>query len=262
MCLLPTPMLLLILSMLAGCTSTPSRPASGAFVEREVRVDGALHRYQVFVPARSATAAKPPVILFLHGSGERGDDNRKQAAVGLGRTCAGTWRISPRSWCSRRAPRAASGATTPNCRWPRSTRPSLSFHGDPARVYLTGMSMGGYGTWDLAVRQPGLFAALVPICAASPHRATAGRRCASPPSTARRIRSPPSLRRSRIFPYGCSMAPDDLASRNSRGRWKPRSKAAGVCATRATPSSPTPTTPGSAYSQTPALWEWLFAQRR
>ena len=82
--LLPTLMLLLILSMLAGCTSTPSRPASGAFVEREVRVDGALHRYQVFVPARSATAAKPPVILFLHGSGERGDDNRRQVAVGLG----------------------------------------------------------------------------------------------------------------------------------------------------------------------------------
>jgi len=35
---------------------------------------------------------------------------------------------------------------------------------DPARIYLTGLSMGGYGTWDLAVRQPERFAAILPIC--------------------------------------------------------------------------------------------------
>jgi predicted peptidase len=35
---------------------------------------------------------------------------------------------------------------------------------DPARIYLTGLSMGGYGTWDLAARQPERFAAILPIC--------------------------------------------------------------------------------------------------
>jgi predicted peptidase len=35
---------------------------------------------------------------------------------------------------------------------------------DPDRVYLTGLSMGGYGTWDLAERMPKRFAAAVPIC--------------------------------------------------------------------------------------------------
>ena len=35
---------------------------------------------------------------------------------------------------------------------------------DPARVYLTGLSMGGYGSWDLAARHPHRFAALLPIC--------------------------------------------------------------------------------------------------
>jgi predicted peptidase len=38
------------------------------------------------------------------------------------------------------------------------------FKGDPARVYLTGLSMGGYGTWALGAQWPGRFAALVPIC--------------------------------------------------------------------------------------------------
>src|SRR5205823_5096046 len=38
------------------------------------------------------------------------------------------------------------------------------FRGDSARVYLTGLSMGGYGTWELALEHPGRFAALVPIC--------------------------------------------------------------------------------------------------
>jgi len=38
------------------------------------------------------------------------------------------------------------------------------FHGDPTRIYLTGLSMGGYGTWYLAGRYPGKFAAIAPIC--------------------------------------------------------------------------------------------------
>ena len=35
---------------------------------------------------------------------------------------------------------------------------------DPARIYLTGLSMGGYGSWDLAARMPDRFAAVIPIC--------------------------------------------------------------------------------------------------
>ncbi len=38
------------------------------------------------------------------------------------------------------------------------------FHGDRNRIYLSGLSMGGFGTWEFAARNPGRFAALVPIC--------------------------------------------------------------------------------------------------
>ena len=40
------------------------------------------------------------------------------------------------------------------------------FNGDPKRTYLTGLSMGGYGTWETAISAPARFAALVPICGA------------------------------------------------------------------------------------------------
>jgi predicted peptidase len=41
------------------------------------------------------------------------------------------------------------------------------YHLDTARQYISGMSMGGYGTWDLAMRQPNRFAAIVPVCGAA-----------------------------------------------------------------------------------------------
>src|SRR3546814_5591067 len=43
---------------------------------------------------------------------------------------------------------------------------TAEFNGDRDRTYLTGMSMGGYGTWELALAQPERFAALVPVCGA------------------------------------------------------------------------------------------------
>src|SRR3546814_3569894 len=63
--------------------TTPAAMRHAGFVQREVVVDGRSHRYQVFVPA-AASAAKPPVILFLHGSGERGDAGIKPTLAGLG----------------------------------------------------------------------------------------------------------------------------------------------------------------------------------
>src|SRR5205085_11371346 len=58
---------------------------TGHFVAHAVTVDGALHRYQVWVPAAYDASRRWPAILFLHGMGERGDDGEAQTTVGLGR---------------------------------------------------------------------------------------------------------------------------------------------------------------------------------
>lgn len=149
---------------LSACQSMPSA-ATGTFVKRELSLDGATYRYQVFVPASRFRKDKAPVVLFLHGSGERGSDGEKQTQAGLGpylRTHADDFPAiavfpqSPdgRSWDGDVAQMALAVLEAA----------STEFGGDPQRTYATGLSRGGYGTWELALLQPQRFAALVPIC--------------------------------------------------------------------------------------------------
>ncbi len=136
------------------------------FLDRTLRVGNEKFRYQVFIPAGWDGRSKWPVILFLHGAGERGDDGLLQTDVGLGhaiREHAERWPFlvvmpqCPRNrlWVDRDMQALALTALE---------RAIEEFNGDPGRVLVSGMSMGGYGTWELAVSHPGKFAALVPIC--------------------------------------------------------------------------------------------------
>ena len=136
------------------------------FLDRAVTVGGTEYKYQVFVPEDWTKNKKWPVILFLHGAGERGDDGLIQTEVGIGTAIR------------RYRGRFPAVIVMPQCRknvwWSDSTMADAAmatlaaaqkeFHGDPVRTYLTGLSMGGYGTWYLAGKYPGKFAAIVPIC--------------------------------------------------------------------------------------------------
>src|SRR5690606_22831486 len=160
------PAIALATMMLGACASAPDRAASatGTFVERELALDGRTHRYQVFVPARADAAAKAPVILFLHGSGERGDDNRRQLEVGLGPRVRAAAAEFPAIVVFPQALEGAEWNQLVDVVVAQLEAATREFGGDPDRTYLTGLSMGGYGAWDLALREPGRFAALVPVC--------------------------------------------------------------------------------------------------
>jgi len=141
--------------------------AAAAFVARTVIVDGVARKYQVWVPAAYDRSRKWPAILFLHGSGERGDDGQKQIAVGLGPALR-DGKVD-----------AAAIVVFPQCpdgqRWvePTPTRVAIAaldaaereFSIDRSRVALTGMSMGGAGAWMLAARYPKRWSALATVCA-------------------------------------------------------------------------------------------------
>ncbi|KAB7763785.1 phospholipase [Xanthomonas maliensis] len=159
----------LVALALVGCAGMPDRhpdPRSGHFVMRSLQLEGREYRYQVFVPA--AAAAQPrPIVLFLHGSGERGDNGRDQTEVGLGpylRDHAADFPalvVLPQvpddeEWLGINARMAIAALDAA----------SAEFNADPQRTYLTGISMGGYGTWEVGLMQPQRFAALVPICGA------------------------------------------------------------------------------------------------
>jgi predicted peptidase len=161
---------LLCLAIFAVSLAAPSRSAARAretgFLDRTLSLQGKTYKYQVFVPDNWSPKQKWPIILFLHGAGERGSDGLLQTEVGL-----------PRAIRENRS-RFPTIVVIPQCpsdHWwtePLMQQVSLGalaaaaseFRGDPKRTYLTGLSMGGYGTWALATQYPGKFAALVPIC--------------------------------------------------------------------------------------------------
>ncbi len=143
----------------------------GGFVKRSVVVEGTTYPYQVFVPrparAPSGTGAggRPPVILFLHGGGERGTDGERQTQVGLGPVVRAQADTFPALVIFPQAPPDSLWHGPPARAALAALEAAMAEHGaDPDRVYLTGISMGGYGSFELALAQPERFAALVSVC--------------------------------------------------------------------------------------------------
>ena len=139
-------------------------------------------RYRLLEPPSGKAGRKAPLVIFLHGVGERGSDNRRQLANGVREfflkadhrekfPCFALVPQCPRDdfWVKTRwnaesmtqapKPTGATSAVLELAARLIRERPV-----DADRVYVMGLSMGGYGTWDLITRKPKLFAAAVPIC--------------------------------------------------------------------------------------------------
>jgi predicted peptidase len=128
--------------------------------ERDIVVRAKL-KYLLFLPDGYEQSEKQwPLILFLHGSGESGDDLalvKKHGPPKIVET-------------KRDFPFIVVSPQSPGRGWRPETLKALldeivlKYNVDRNRVYLTGLSMGGYGTWSLAAAYPDAFAAIVPIC--------------------------------------------------------------------------------------------------
>ncbi|MBK8478485.1 MAG: prolyl oligopeptidase family serine peptidase [Opitutaceae bacterium] len=124
--------------------------------------------YRYLVPAGYDAAQHYPLIVFLHGSGERGSNNTAQlnnnANGALQLVSTANQAIIP---CFMLAPQASVvegwNANTLNQVVRAITRMEADYSIDPNRVYVTGLSMGGAGTWEILTRYPFLFAAAVPM---------------------------------------------------------------------------------------------------
>lgn len=249
--------------LLSACMTLPER-ASGAFVERSIDIDGSPHRYQVFVPAHSAGGGKPPVIVFLHGSGERGDDGAKPTLVGIGSYIRAHQDSFPAVVVFPQAPDGSEWSGNLDLVFATLDAASREFHGDPDRTYLTGLSMGGYGVWDVALRAPGRFAALAPVCGAvkqpreerdTLYVAAVANETDPYTAIATRLRNVPAW----IF-HG---AKDDLVPPEDDRKLIAALRAAGASDARYTEfPDANHNSWDPAYSQTPEFWAWLFAQKR
>jgi predicted peptidase len=133
--------------------------------------DGTESRYVVFVPDDYKGDKEYPVILFLHGAGETLSKNPKKPGkqpveVGIGPAIKKRAKTFPfivvipqshaRTWQAGSADAKRALAILDLVQ--------KTYRTDPKRVYLTGLSMGGFGTWSVAAAHPERWAAIVPIC--------------------------------------------------------------------------------------------------
>jgi predicted peptidase len=149
--------------LIGSCATVHFEPRiNDGFLER---IDAG-RRYYVYRPADWTPDKKWPVIVYLHGADERGADGVKPTQVGLG---PWVWQSHGKFPFVVIFPQCASGSfwmyKGEGERVMQAIDRSLKEDaGDPARVYLTGNSLGGYGTWILGAVHADRFAALVPIC--------------------------------------------------------------------------------------------------
>ncbi len=137
--------------------------------------------YRFLRPEDSTATKESPLVIFLHGSGERGTDNEQQLKWGVREftkksrrkkfpcymivpQCPENKRWVETDWsaASHTMPKEPSPYLQAVYELLKYTRNKNNI--DPGRIYITGISMGGFGTWDALQRWPNIFAAAVPVC--------------------------------------------------------------------------------------------------
>jgi predicted peptidase len=253
---------ILLMMLASGCSTTPHRREHGEFLAREIAVDGSVRSYRVFVPAQTAGSGRPPVILFLHGAGERGRDGVRQTQAGLGPHVRSHMDDFPAIIVFPQVPEDEDWNDNAPYAFAALDAATREFDGDADRTYLTGISMGGYGTWELALLQPARFAALVPVCGGITRpddRLNLGVPAASGSPdpfalTAQRLREKPIW----IF-HG---ARDDTVPPEQSRRMATALKSARAADARYTEFPQADHNAWDPAYATPELWTWLFAQKR
>ena len=161
----------LIALVVVAFVSTPivAGEKKAGFLPRVHKDAAGESKYVLFVPHTYTGEKEFPLILFLHGAGERGDDGEKPVKQGIGNAIkfkggeekfqffvifpqartGGSWKAGEPD-----ADRALAILDTV----------TKQYKIDPNRLYLTGLSMGGSGTWSVAAAHPNKWAAIAPIC--------------------------------------------------------------------------------------------------
>lgn len=175
-----------IFSFYLLCLLTVSSWAQENYQKKEfVSSFGDSLSYRLLRPENEQAGSKYPLVLFLHGAGERGSDNEKQLTHGA------QMFLNPVN-----REKYPAFVLIPQCPadayWAYTSRPASFFPAempvvqdispifkslkelldsylalpqiDKNRIYIIGLSMGGMGTYDMAIRFPEVFAAAIPIC--------------------------------------------------------------------------------------------------
>ncbi len=161
--------LLSVLGNLLTTAVSPGNKRQGGIESRIVQVDSNEFNYQIYIPPQIQSEQNLPVIIFLHGIGQRGSGGILPTEGTSGAVVRHYFAQVPAI------------VLLPQCRqgsyWSDTVMEEMvmntvaqtirEFGTDEKRIYLIGVSMGGYGVWHFASRYPKKFAALVSICGGS-----------------------------------------------------------------------------------------------
>src|SRR5262245_35446856 len=139
------PLVLLLVPLLALAQETPKT----GFLDRVFKEGDKEAKYVLFVPEGYDPEKTYPLILFLHGLGEAGSDGKRQVTVGLGKAVKERQKTFPafvifpqsqnKSWTANSADAKRALAILDEV--------AKEYKIDSKRIYLTGLSMGGIGSW-------------------------------------------------------------------------------------------------------------------
>jgi poly(3-hydroxybutyrate) depolymerase len=160
-------------ALLAACALSMASLAAGAATREDFlygvsNTGGTTLSFRYFVPPGYDAAQSYPLILFLHGAGERGNDNEAQ----LDNSANGAMRLLDDANLALQPVFMVAPQCFTNGWWggaPLETAVAIvdqiaaEYSIDPARIYITGVSMGGMGTWSALGAHPDRFAAAVPM---------------------------------------------------------------------------------------------------
>jgi predicted peptidase len=158
-------------SFLSGNLSANDGGKLGEIINKSVLIDSLNYDYQLYTPPQIDSSDKLPVIIFLHGIRERGSGGGIIPANEM-----------IRNFIKQYLKQIPAIVLLPQCRpnkyWSDPLMDKMvmrafdqtveEFEANVDRVYLIGVSMGGYGVWHFALQYPRKFAALVSICGGSP----------------------------------------------------------------------------------------------
>lgn len=148
----------LLTGVVTAAEPAQQEPQQPARLQRSIVVE---LDYLIYLPDGYENQESWPLLLFLHGSGERGSDLELVKVHGPPKLIS-QGQSFPMIVVSPQCPTDE--------RWKPVTLSALldeieeRYHVDPDRIYVTGLSMGGFGTWALAEFSPERFAAVAPIC--------------------------------------------------------------------------------------------------
>ncbi len=167
-----------VVTLRDGCAAPPT---ADAFEAQTYQAAGAAIPYRLLRPEKIEPGKRYPLVLFLHGAGERGTDNAKQLIHGTGEFAKPENR--QKYSCFLVAPQCPAGRRWAELDWSRPAKAGPEPPPEPlqlaldlvdklvadlpvdrSRIYVTGLSMGGFGTWAAIARRPEFFAAAIPIC--------------------------------------------------------------------------------------------------